>query len=83
MPFGAPLWRAAGPSQGRGELRDGPHSRTAAPEPDPTRTDRAQGRQPLPGTRPRPAEPYAVMRDHVGVVPVTRHSARYSGIGGV
>lgn len=45
---------------------------------------------PLAGTRPHrrnappPAEPYAVIvRDHEGVVPVTRHNARYSGIGGV
>ncbi len=31
-----------------------------------------------------PAEPYAeICRDHEGVTPITRHNARYSGIGGV
>lgn len=31
-----------------------------------------------------PAEPYALIcRDQEGVTPITRHNARYSGIGGV
>lgn len=63
---------------------------SGAPEPSceepqaPSARGAGKGAQLLSGSGPTGgAEPYAVIRDHVGVVPVTRHNARYSGIGGV